>query len=1053
MRQPQWWIGQTVIAGLTIAVGLQPAQIHAVEVLGSSEGSIFGRSYAAISYDVKGTLPSRSGEPWYPTLALTVVNPPQLRPEGMAFRNGFLYVSGDWNETQNQIAVFSVNSWGDLVFHHAIAEPLSNPPPITIPNTQWWGAEGLTFNTGATGIGAGGGSLVSVDNQQQAIGNTMAVINSSSGVVSGHRIVAYPEDISYAPAAQRFYLVVRTPNDVQTYDINMNPLGISWALPSRGRGAVVVSESFGRFVTGDNSIIGEVILVVCAENTASLPPLPNRLVAYKLDGTQVGTIQDLSWVDLSLDNGIGGVPGPHTFQGIAVDEANNVIYLADDSARAVYTLKPFLPTTATTTGPIVGRTWLARGMDAKTVLPSRSGEAWFPALAASISNPPRLAPEGLAFRNGELFASGDWNETQNQVAVFSAGVDGTLTYNRVIPTPIPNLPPNPTSANNALWGPEGLSFNTSASGYGANASALVSVEDAQYLIPGNTRALVEPVTGALSGIGVFSSIVGAASPDDIAFGPQTNRFYLMADPNVLQVWTSADPPVYANSQFALITRSKGLTVISASFTQFLLNDPTVTQEHLLVVAKSLVQSASAPHNRLAVYSTSGALRAQQDLFWTRDAFPGAPLQEFEAVAVDEANKIIYIGDEKAHGIFVLTPVPALTITTASPLPNGTAGAFYSQSILAIGGTPPYSFTVSTGDLPGEVMLSSAGTLEGTPAACSSFGFTIQVGDSSVPQQVATKLFTIQVLPGPDSDGDGTADCLDACPADPNKTMPGACGCGVSDVDSDGDSTPNCNDGCPNDANKIAPGACGCGVTEVDTDGDEMPNCIDGCPVDPNKIAPGVCGCGVSDVDTDSDGVPNCSDTCPTDPLRTSPGICGCGFPEPDQQDTDSDGTRDCQDGCPNDPQKLVAGVCGCGIPDADSDFDGVLDCLDGCPADAHKSAPGQCGCGVADTDADGDTVADCRDNCMAVANANQSDTNANGIGDACEVGSGNTIPQPSPGTQPNTLPGPVPIVPPASSACGAGSCGASGASLLPMTLFCLSVLGKVRKRIMQKAGS
>ena len=36
----------------------------------------------------------------------------------------------------------------------------------------------------------------------------------------------------------------------------------------------------------------------------------------------------------------------------------------------------------------------------------------------------------------------------------------------------------------------------------------------------------------------------------------------------------------------------------------------------------------------------------------------------------------------------------------------------------------------------------------------------------------------------DSDGDGGADCNDACPDDPNKTEAGVCGCGVSDDDSD-----------------------------------------------------------------------------------------------------------------------------------------------------------------------------------------------------------------------------------------------------------------------------
>ena len=43
--------------------------------------------------------------------------------------------------------------------------------------------------------------------------------------------------------------------------------------------------------------------------------------------------------------------------------------------------------------------------------------------------------------------------------------------------------------------------------------------------------------------------------------------------------------------------------------------------------------------------------------------------------------------------------------------------------------------------------------------------------------------------------------------------PGLCGCGVSDADSDGDGTVDCLDGCPTDPNKTAPGICGCGVPD------------------------------------------------------------------------------------------------------------------------------------------------------------------------------------------------------------------------------------------------
>ncbi|MBL9118733.1 MAG: lamin tail domain-containing protein [Phycisphaerae bacterium] len=212
----------------------------------------------------------------------------------------------------------------------------------------------------------------------------------------------------------------------------------------------------------------------------------------------------------------------------------------------------------------------------------------------------------------------------------------------------------------------------------------------------------------------------------------------------------------------------------------------------------------------------------------------------------------------------------------------------------------------------------------------------------------------------DTDGDGTADCNDGCPSDPAKTSPGTCGCGIADTDSDGDGTADCNDGCPSDPAKTSPGACGCGVADTDTDGDGTADCNDGCPTDPGKTAPGVCGCGVADVDTDGDGTLDCNDGCPSDPLKTTPGACGCGVAD---TDTDGDGTADCNDGCPSDPSKTAPGTCGCGVPDADTDGDGTLDCEDGCPADPDKIAPGLCGCGVPDADTDGDGAVDCVDLC------------------------------------------------------------------------------------------
>ena len=59
---------------------------------------------------------------------------------------------------------------------------------------------------------------------------------------------------------------------------------------------------------------------------------------------------------------------------------------------------------------------------------------------------------------------------------------------------------------------------------------------------------------------------------------------------------------------------------------------------------------------------------------------------------------------------------------------------------------------------------------------------------------------------------------------------------------------------------------------------------------------------------------------------------------------------------------------------------------DNCLADPNKTQPGLCGCGIADGDFDGDGIQDCIDNCPSAPNANQVDSDADGIGNACELG-------------------------------------------------------------------
>ncbi len=91
---------------------------------------------------------------------------------------------------------------------------------------------------------------------------------------------------------------------------------------------------------------------------------------------------------------------------------------------------------------------------------------------------------------------------------------------------------------------------------------------------------------------------------------------------------------------------------------------------------------------------------------------------------------------------------AVAITTASPLPLGKLNAAYSATLAASGGTPPYSWSVTSGSLPAGLALSAAGVVSGTPTAYGTSNITVQATDSAATPQSASAAFVLQVSGGP-----------------------------------------------------------------------------------------------------------------------------------------------------------------------------------------------------------------------------------------------------------------------------------------------------------------
>ncbi|HUP45826.1 MAG TPA: ice-binding family protein [Thermoanaerobaculia bacterium] len=77
----------------------------------------------------------------------------------------------------------------------------------------------------------------------------------------------------------------------------------------------------------------------------------------------------------------------------------------------------------------------------------------------------------------------------------------------------------------------------------------------------------------------------------------------------------------------------------------------------------------------------------------------------------------------------LIPCPVITLSPAT-LPGATVGVFYNATIVASGGTAPYTYTVTSGSLPAGLTLNPVtGSISGTLTASATSNFTITATDA------------------------------------------------------------------------------------------------------------------------------------------------------------------------------------------------------------------------------------------------------------------------------------------------------------------------------------
>ena len=169
----------------------------------------------------------------------------------------------------------------------------------------------------------------------------------------------------------------------------------------------------------------------------------------------------------------------------------------------------------------------------------------------------------------------------------------------------------------------------------------------------------------------------------------------------------------------------------------------------------LSASGGAPPYRFALSPSSTPLPAGLSVLTT-----GTPPGQVSGVPTGAGttnNIIIQVSDSQTppaiatmnYSITINPPSP-LSIITPSPLPAGTAGLGYGNSINATGGVFPYSFALaaSSTPLPTGLTINSSGFIGGTPTlGGTTNNIVIQVTDSQTPTATSTTMtYTLTINP-------------------------------------------------------------------------------------------------------------------------------------------------------------------------------------------------------------------------------------------------------------------------------------------------------------------
>jgi len=204
-----------------------------------------------------------------------------------------------------------------------------------------------------------------------------------------------------------------------------------------------------------------------------------------------------------------------------------------------------------------------------------------------------------------------------------------------------------------------------------------------------------------------------------------------SQPFTVTVTDSAQPANTANQAFTLTITLGALGMVTTS--------PLTAGFTGTPYSQSLTAHGGLPPYTWSL--SAGALPAGLTLS-SAGAITGIPTATtanpgptFTLTATDSASNSV-------NGQFSITvSIAVLSISTLPTLPSCLANTSYTETITATGGIPPYTWAITSGQLPAGLGFSS-GVISGTPTAVGTSAFTVTVYDNNF--HLASASFTLTV---------------------------------------------------------------------------------------------------------------------------------------------------------------------------------------------------------------------------------------------------------------------------------------------------------------------